>query len=88
MGCYKEEIAKNTVDGKPATAHIFERTLNSIIDTGETIVDVVFPIRVIFCLKEQKLKKLNSHRWFFNAFCPVINPKGRLGLLLIYDAGS
>ena len=32
------------------------------------------PIQVVFCLKEQNKKKLNSHRWFFNAFGPLIQP--------------
>jgi chitin synthase len=27
-------------------------------------------------VKEQNKKKLNSHRWFFNAFGPLINPNG------------
>jgi chitin synthase len=31
---------------------------------------------MIFCLKEQNKKKLNSHRWFFNAFGPLIKPNG------------
>lgn len=34
------------------------------------------PIQIIFCLKEQNKKKLNSHRWFFNAFGPLIKPNG------------
>lgn len=33
-------------------------------------------MQVIFCLKEQNKKKLNSHRWFFNAFGPLIQPNG------------
>lgn len=34
------------------------------------------PVQIIFCLKEQNKKKLNSHRWFFNAFGPLIKPNG------------
>ena len=28
-------------------------------------------------VKERNKKKLNSHRWFFNAFGPLINPNGK-----------
>jgi chitin synthase len=34
-------------------------------------------VQIIFCLKEQNKKKLNSHRWFFNAFGPLIKPNGK-----------
>ena len=77
MGCYKEDI-ESTVNGEAVTAHVFEHTLSFGTDTvAETLVDVLFPIRIIFCLKEQRRGKLDSHRWFFNALCPLINPKGR-----------
>jgi chitin synthase len=32
------------------------------------------PIQIIFCLKETNQGKINSHRWFFNAFGPVVKP--------------
>lgn len=32
------------------------------------------PVQMIFCLKEKNAKKINSHRWFFNAFGPVLQP--------------
>ena len=28
----------------------------------------------IFCLKERNQKKVNSHRWLFNAFGPILQP--------------
>ena len=78
MGCYQEGIAKDTVNGKAVTAHIFEYTSSVICtDTGETAMHSC-PVQIIFCLKEQNKKKLNSHRWFFNAFGPLIKPEGRL----------
>lgn len=33
------------------------------------------PIQMIFVLKEKNAKKINSHRWFFNALCPLVNPR-------------
>jgi chitin synthase len=78
MGCYQDGIAKDSVAGKDVTAHIFEYTTNVVVtDTGEVSMGPV-PVQVIFCLKEQNKKKLNSHRWFFNAFGPLIKPNGEL----------
>jgi chitin synthase len=31
-------------------------------------------VQIIFCLKEKNQKKINSHRWFFNAFGPILQP--------------
>ena len=51
-------------------------TSNVIVtDNGEISMGAC-PIQIIFCLKEQNKKKLNSHRWFFNAFGPLIKPNG------------
>lgn len=51
-------------------------TTNVIVtDTGE-VSSGSCPIQVLFCLKEQNKKKLNSHRWFFNAFGPLLKPNG------------
>lgn len=76
MGCYQEGIAKDSVAGKDVTAHIFEYTTQvQVTDTGE-VSPSSCPIQVLFCLKEQNKKKLNSHRWFFNAFGPLLKPNG------------
>jgi len=78
MGCYQEGIAKDSVAGKDVTAHIFEYTSQVVVtETGEVSTGAC-PVQVIFCLKEQNKKKLNSHRWFFNAFGPLIQPNGVL----------
>jgi len=76
MGCYQEGIAKDSVAGKDTTAHIFEFTSQVMVtETGE-VSPSSCPVQVLFCLKEQNKKKLNSHRWFFNAFGPLIKPNG------------
>ncbi|EGO31066.1 glycosyltransferase family 2 protein [Serpula lacrymans var. lacrymans S7.9] len=84
MGCYQEGIAKDSVGGKDVTAHIFEYTTNVVVtDTGEVSTGAC-PIQVLFCLKEQNKKKLNSHRWFFNAFGPLIKPN----VCVLLDVGT
>ena len=51
-------------------------TSNVIVtDTGEISMGAC-PVQILFCLKEQNKKKLNSHRWFFNAFGPLLKPNG------------
>lgn len=42
------------------------------------------PIQIVFCLKERHTKKLNSHRWFFNALCPLLEPR----ITLLTTAGA
>lgn len=79
MQCYEERLVKDTVNDKVVTAHIFERTIDAVYTNPEK-TSVKIKLHVIFCLKEQKKKKLNSHRWFFNAFCPLIMPKSTFNL--------
>jgi len=84
MGCYQEGIAKDSVGGKDVTAHIFECTTNVIVtETGE-VSQGSCPIQILFCLKEQNKKKLNSHRWFFNAFGPLLKPN----VCILLDVGT
>ncbi|CAK5280720.1 unnamed protein product [Mycena citricolor] len=74
MGVYQDGIAKDTVGGKDVTAHIFEYTSTVIATAAGEVSQGTCPVQIIFCLKEQNKKKLNSHRWFFNAFGPLIKP--------------
>ncbi|KIM24169.1 glycosyltransferase family 2 protein [Serendipita vermifera MAFF 305830] len=84
MGCYQEGIAKDSVNGKDVTAHVFEYTSQVVVsDTGEVSTGAC-PVQIIFCLKEQNKKKLNSHRWFFNAFGPQIKPN----VCILLDVGT
>ncbi|KAG5645351.1 hypothetical protein DXG03_006413 [Asterophora parasitica] len=76
MGCYQEGIAKDSVAGKDVTAHIFEYTSSVIVTDSGEVGQGSCPVQILFCLKEQNKKKLNSHRWFFNAFGPLIKPNG------------
>ncbi|KAG8773660.1 Chitin synthase, class 2, partial [Ceratobasidium sp. 428] len=84
MGCYQDGIAKDEVAGKDVTAHIFEYTSTVIVsETGE-VAQGSTPVQILFCLKEQNKKKLNSHRWFFNAFGPLIKPN----VCILLDVGT
>jgi cellulose synthase/poly-beta-1,6-N-acetylglucosamine synthase-like glycosyltransferase len=42
------------------------------------------PVQILFCLKEQNAKKINSHRWFFNAFGPILQPN----ICVLLDVGT
>ncbi|QRV83038.1 chitin synthase [Ceratobasidium sp. AG-Ba] len=84
MGCYQDGIAKDEVAGKDVTAHIFEYTSTVVVsETGE-VAQGSTPVQILFCLKEQNKKKLNSHRWFFNAFGPLIKPN----VCILLDVGT
>ncbi|GJJ71540.1 chitin synthase [Entomortierella parvispora] len=87
MGAYQEGIAKDTVAGKPVTAHIYEYTSQVMVDQDLKIRGAdrgIVPVQILFCLKEENKKKLNSHRWFFNAFAPQLNPN----VCILLDVGT
>ena len=39
---------------------------------------------MMFCLKQKNSKKINSHRWLFNAFGRILNPE----VCILLDAGT
>ncbi|KAM5535820.1 hypothetical protein V8D89_010438 [Ganoderma adspersum] len=84
MGCYQEGIAKDSIGGKDVTAHIFEYTSSVVVTDRGEVSQGPCPVQIIFCLKEQNKKKLNSHRWFFNAFGPLIQPN----VCVLLDVGT
>ncbi|KAI9462965.1 glycosyltransferase family 2 protein [Boletus coccyginus] len=91
MGVYQEGVAKNIVNGKPVTAHIYEYTTQVSVSVSvsplmkiESAEKDIFPVQLIFCLKEKNQKKINSHRWFFNAFGPILQPK----VCVLLDVGT
>lgn len=75
MGCYQGGVAKSKVGEDSIIAHIFEYTSSTVVSQTYEAARGPTPIQIIFCLKEQSLGKLNSHRWAFKAFGSVINPK-------------
>ncbi|KAK2003250.1 chitin synthase 3 [Colletotrichum falcatum] len=87
MGVYQEGIAKQQVNGKDVTAHIYEYTSQvgmMIKNDVVTLVPKQQPVQMLFCLKEKNQKKINSHRWFFQAFGRVLDPN----ICVLIDAGT
>ncbi|KAF9363063.1 Chitin synthase, class 1 [Mortierella sp. NVP85] len=87
MGVYQEGIAKNAVGGKEVVAHVYEYTAQISIDPDLKVKSAdrkIPPVQILFCLKEKNKKKLNSHRWFFNAFGPILNPN----VCVLLDVGT
>ncbi|KAL0079551.1 chitin synthase [Phycomyces blakesleeanus] len=87
MGIYQAGIAKNMVEDKPVTAHIYEFTTQISIDSDMKLRGAdkgIVPVQILFCLKEKNAKKINSHRWFFNAFGPLLLPK----ICILLDVGT
>ena len=87
IGVYQEGVAKNMVDDKVVGAHVYEYTTQLSIDTKMQFKGAekgLVPVQVLFCLKEKNAKKINSHRWFFNAFSKVLQPN----VCILLDAGT
>jgi chitin synthase len=87
MGIYQDGIAKQQVNGEDVTAHIYEYTTQMNLEIKKGVVQVkkgTTPIQVLFCLKEKNQKKINSHRWFFQAFGEVLQPN----ICVLIDAGT
>ncbi|BGP49869.1 Chitin synthase 4 [Rhodotorula kratochvilovae] len=87
MGVYQDGVAKNVVAGKPVTAHIYEYTTQLSIDPNMKVKSAergLVPVQIVFCLKEKNAKKINSHRWFFNAFGPILSPN----ICVLIDVGT
>lgn len=87
MGVYQEGIAKQQVNNKDVTAHIYEYTTQVGMQIKNDVVQLIpkkQPVQMLFCLKEKNQKKINSHRWFFQAFGRVLNPN----ICVLIDAGT
>ncbi|PQE26207.1 chitin synthase 2 protein [Rutstroemia sp. NJR-2017a BBW] len=77
MGVYQDGIAKNLVNGREVQAHVYEYTTQVSLDSDLKFKGAekgIVPCQMLFCLKEKNAKKLNSHRWFFNAFGRALTP--------------
>ncbi|KAK5128146.1 hypothetical protein LTR08_004098 [Meristemomyces frigidus] len=87
MGVYQDGIAKQQVNGEDVTAHIYEYTTQMALEIKKGVVGVKrgnTPVQILFCLKEKNQKKINSHRWFFQAFGSVLDPN----ICVLLDAGT
>lgn len=88
LGVYQAgDHMKNMVNGVPVTAHLFEYTTSFALDPNIHFKypdKGIVPTQIIFCMKEKNQKKINSHRWFFNAFAPMLQPN----VCILLDVGT
>ena len=70
--------------------HVYEHTtMINITNISESEVSLecnqgTVPIQLLFCLKEQNQKKINSHRWAFEGFAELLRPN----IVTLLDAGT
>ena len=80
LGVYQHgSFMKNMINNKPVQAHVFEYTASFGLDENLHFKypdKGIVPTQILFCLKEKNQKKINSHRWFFNAFAPLLRVSG------------
>ena len=91
VGVYQDGIMKRKVDGKDTVAHIFEYTTQLSVDAKPSLVQPhgddpanLVPVQMMFCLKQKNSKKINSHRWLFNAIGRHLQPE----VCVLLDAGT
>ncbi|KLP08918.1 putative Chitin Synthase 1 (chs-1) [Fusarium fujikuroi] len=91
VGVYQDGVIKKDVDGKETVAHIFEYTSQLSVTPNQQLIrptnegtQNLPPVQMIFCLKQKNTKKINSHRWLFNAFGRILNPE----VCILLDAGT
>ncbi|KAI6713510.1 chitin synthase 2 [Diplocarpon mali] len=87
MGVYQDGIAKNLVNQKEVQAHVYEYTTQVSLDSDLKFKGAekgIVPVQMLFCMKERNAKKLNSHRWFFNAFGRALTPN----ICILLDVGT
>lgn len=91
IGIYQDGVMKRDVDGKETVAHIFEYTTQLSVTANQQLIrpsddsaNTLPPVQMIFCLKQKNTKKINSHRWLFNAFGRILNPE----VCILLDAGT
>ncbi|OQD63950.1 hypothetical protein PENPOL_c008G02709 [Penicillium polonicum] len=91
IGVFQDGVMKQDVDGRETVAHIFEYTTQLSVTPKQELVRPykddpmnLPPVQMMFCLKKKNAKKINSHRWLFNAFGRILNPE----ICILIDAGT
>ncbi|KAJ7095345.1 glycosyltransferase family 2 protein [Mycena belliarum] len=96
VGVYQDGVMKKEVDSKQTVAHIFEASFGlyttqlSIDATPQLVLpqsgdaNNLVPVQIIFVLKAKNQKKINSHRWLFNAIGKILKPE----TCVLIDAGT
>ncbi|CAG8783977.1 28285_t:CDS:2 [Dentiscutata erythropus] len=87
MGCYQDGIMQDCVKKRAVTAHLFEYTTQLMVNNDFNVKGKDYsipPVQIMFCLEEINAKKLNTHRWSFNAFAPLLSPN----ICILFDMGT
>jgi chitin synthase len=88
LGVFQVGLAKSRVDDLKVQGHIYEYTtrvgISSIDDTVKLTTEKIVPVQLLFCLKENNAKKINSHRWCFQAIGQVLDPR----IVVLLDCGT
>ncbi|KIY44391.1 glycosyltransferase family 2 protein [Fistulina hepatica ATCC 64428] len=87
LGVYQPQNMLNKVNDEPVQAHLFEYTTSFALDPNLHFKypdKGIVPTQIMFLLKEKNQKKINSHRWFFNAFAPMLQPN----VCVLLDVGT
>ncbi|KAI9314163.1 chitin synthase 1 [Dichotomocladium elegans] len=87
LGVYQEGIAKNFVNHRQVEAHLYEFTTQLSLNPDlkfKSAINNIVPTQILFCLKEKNQRKINSHRWFFQAFCARLKPT----VCMLFDVGT
>ncbi|GBE80048.1 Chitin synthase 1 [Sparassis crispa] len=91
VGVYQDGVMKKQVDGKDTVAHIFEYTTQLSVDHTPQLVlphgddpNNLVPVQIILVIKAKNQKKINSHRWLFNAIGRLLEPE----ICVLIDAGT
>ncbi|KAI0677055.1 glycosyltransferase family 2 protein [Trametes maxima] len=91
VGVYQDGVMKKQVDGKDTVAHIFEYTTQLSVDASPQLVvphaedpNNLVPVQIILVIKAKNQKKINSHRWLFNAIGKMLEPE----ICVLIDAGT
>ncbi|GAA5942835.1 uncharacterized protein JCM15063_002808 [Sporobolomyces koalae] len=87
LGIYRDGLATNQIDDKPVQAHVYEYTTQMSIAPDLTFKGLekgIVPVQMMFCLKENNAKKINSHRWALQAFAPQLDPN----VVMLIDVGT
>lgn len=90
LGCYQDGFAKDEINDQKVKMHAYEHTtmMNITEVTEDTIQlkcdNTTVPVQLLFALKEQNQKKINSHRWAFEGFAELLQPN----VVVLLDAGT
>lgn len=80
-GFFSPVVLQQSVLGAPTTLHLFEYTARFKKYAG---LDNYPPLQIMFATKGKNKGKLDSHCWYFDAFCYLLQPE----YCVLFDAGT